>query len=879
MKNRTPLAFGGIVFTTLLTVGGTAFGQCDTTPPTGAIEQNDPSHCGSDGTTDDPNGGCNYGGLWQDLGDADGDVVVYGTVGAWTTPDGAATRDLDWYRFNVPNGGTVTITYNASNDTTGADPVDFVGFFATGVDDCGGLAVEGYLFDCGGTYEAVLEPGSYGIITTVNGYGDGGASDCTTNYVATISVEGSDYECGDPSQGNCDEPHGGLGCNDFACCNSVCEFDAACCESGWDEVCAETAIDLCGYFVYECNSTGASPANDCATDPQVLKTSGIYDFDTTNAETDGPAQPQCGSPAGAEQLDKDVWFTYTMSGDGFLQAVTCGYLTWDTKVAAYGPYDDFDAEFDPTLLESDFVACNEDGCADGTYSSTLSFAAVGGKTYLIRVGGYLGENGPGQINVEEVGGCEPGTAVVGDNDVDTTGAIGINIDVAPCDPGPYGDDVLYNCQFWTFTPDNTDDFTISTCNQADFDTRLAVLTSGCDPSTVIACLDDTDGCAGFTTTIEINLEGGTEYTIVCGGYSAGDAGTGILTIGAGPPPDPCEDYENSCDNPQVVTLGDYDIVTAPCGDVDYTGFCDPGDFGSDILTNVYFMEFTPADDDDYTISTCNQAAFDTRIGVQTTCDDSSVIACLDDTDGCEGFTTTLTTALTGGQTYLIVIGGYGIGDAGDATVSITGGTPPDPCEGYDNNCDNPQVLAGDGDYEFDTTCAFLAGDRNWDMTGTCDPGTFGDDVNYNTYYFEYNAAADGDYTISTCNQAAYDTRVFVASACDPTSTIACNDDGTDDAGADCGGYTSNLQTTLSAGTYIIGVGGYGATSYGTGLLTVLGPEVEECPGDYNGDGTVDGADLTILLGDWGGSAADLNGDGNVDGADLTILLGAWGDCA
>jgi hypothetical protein len=74
------------------------------------------------------------------------------------------------------------------------------------------------------------------------------------------------------------------------------------------------------------------------------------------------------------------------------------------------------------------------------------------------------------------------------------------------------------------------------------------------------------------------------------------------------------------------------------------------------------------------------------------------------------------------------------------------------------------------------------------------------------------------------------------------------------------------------------VGGYAAGNAGTGLLTVLGPEDPDCPGDYNGDGVVDGADLTILLGDWGGGAADLNGDGIVDGADLTILLGNWGDC-
>jgi hypothetical protein len=49
--------------------------------------------------------------------------------------------------------------------------------------------------------------------------------------------------------------------------------------------------------------------------------------------------------------------------------------------------------------------------------------------------------------------------------------------------------------------------------------------------------------------------------------------------------------------------------------------------------------------------------------------------------------------------------------------------------------------------------------------------------------------------------------------------------------------------------------------------------------DLNLDGHVPGADLGLLLGEWGagqGSFADLNGDGIVNGADLGILLGQWG---
>ena len=51
-----------------------------------------------------------------------------------------------------------------------------------------------------------------------------------------------------------------------------------------------------------------------------------------------------------------------------------------------------------------------------------------------------------------------------------------------------------------------------------------------------------------------------------------------------------------------------------------------------------------------------------------------------------------------------------------------------------------------------------------------------------------------------------------------------------------------------------------------------------CPADLNGDTIVNGADLGIMLGDWGGSERDLNGDSIVNGADLGLLLGAWGNC-
>jgi hypothetical protein len=49
------------------------------------------------------------------------------------------------------------------------------------------------------------------------------------------------------------------------------------------------------------------------------------------------------------------------------------------------------------------------------------------------------------------------------------------------------------------------------------------------------------------------------------------------------------------------------------------------------------------------------------------------------------------------------------------------------------------------------------------------------------------------------------------------------------------------------------------------------------PSDLNGDGSVNAADLAILLGNWGGiGQGDVNTDGGVDAADLAIMLGSWG---
>jgi hypothetical protein len=52
-----------------------------------------------------------------------------------------------------------------------------------------------------------------------------------------------------------------------------------------------------------------------------------------------------------------------------------------------------------------------------------------------------------------------------------------------------------------------------------------------------------------------------------------------------------------------------------------------------------------------------------------------------------------------------------------------------------------------------------------------------------------------------------------------------------------------------------------------------------CSADLNDDGEVNGADIGLLLADWGfAGAGDLNDDGTTNGADIGLLLAEWGSC-
>lgn len=97
------------------------------------------------------------------------------------------------------------------------------------------------------------------------------------------------------------------------------------------------------------------------------------------------------------------------------------------------------------------------------------------------------------------------------------------------------------------------------------------------------------------------------------------------------------------------------------------------------------------------------------------------------------------------------------------------------------------------------------------------------------------------------------------------------------AGQLVGFYTNNASFNdgIEWSLFAFGKGCSGVANF-VATIELASPT---CTGDLDGDGIVDGADLAILLGEWGSrGSADFDGSGTVDGADLATLLGAWGPC-
>jgi hypothetical protein len=413
--------------------------------------------------------------------------------------------------------------------------------------------------------------------------------------------------------------------------------------------------------------------------------------------------------------------------------------------------------------------------------------------------------------------------------------------------------------------------TITTCGSA-FDTKIAVYPASPCPTTsgtFIACNDDSSSCGSgsLQSSLSFNAAANTPYLIRVGGYNAA-TGNGTLTITppscgpVAPPNDNCANAIFLADN--VAANGTTINATN-----DVAGTCGANTTGPDV-----WYAYRPATSATVNVNTCGSyPPYDTVLSVYSgTCGALMLLGCNDDSYnggnnacGSGNYSSGLSLAMTGGQTYLIRVGGYNNGTGNFPIRAIGGGgvipPPNDDC--------NARPGLGMGPTSFTNVGATTDGPAHAACLFS------GNDTITNDLWWNFPSTFNGNLRVDTCSPMTnFDTKIAVYSGSGCTNfdarLLACNDDD-----AACGSLRSAVTIPVLAGqNYTIRVGGFnGAT--GSGVLTLT--QVPSCgSADFNHDGDIGtDADIEAFFACLGGSccatcgSADFNGDGDL-GTDADI---------
>ena len=396
-------------------------------------------------------------------------------------------------------------------------------------------------------------------------------------------------------------------------------------------------------------------------------------------------------------------------------------------------------------------------------------------------------------------------------------------------------------------------------------------------------------------------------------------------------------YDNDCaTSPLAIALGTavpFNTTGANTDGPDEIG-CGSGYEDYPIWSDLWYM-VDSVDGGIMTATCCNVADFDTKIAVYnagaigSTFDPanlpSAFIICNEDCDDPTFYSSEALTAVDAGTQYLIRVGGYQQATGtGDLTVSIEGAEPPIPPQTCDtpgpdmftqsttdvmnaggvacaaggitteNNYCRVYTAADMGNDVFTIDCirfgmdnpgSYIAAGINILKSPSGSPAPYADlevlATNafglYTTVGNEYVTVSFADgVNVDLSDGSALIIEVAIPQALDGFVTFAGG------TGAD-----------VSSGTTYIRSGSCGIAEYipngdiGFDLEWFVftdgtaGGGQPDCPGDFNDDGMVDGADFGYILAAWGtcgGCPEDLNGDGEVNGADVGLVLSVWGAC-
>lgn len=451
-----------------------------------------------------------------------------------------------------------------------------------------------------------------------------------------------------------------------------------------------------------------APVNDiCANALSV--SAGATGFSNAYATTEGAGEPGC-LANGTDQFNRDLWYRFVAPAgcDGTLTIDTCG-SGFDTRLAVYSACPG----------SGGLIACNDDAaaCGAGSTASSVSFSATGGAVYLIRVGGTAEASGAGVLNITPPvcvptgpanDACANAITLSDGIAVEGTSIGATNDGSATCGSSGSSPDVWYS-----YTPATSAQVTISTCGTASFDTVLSIH-AACGGSQV-ACLDDTSGCAGYTTRLVASLTGGVRYLIRVAGYN-GAAGTFTISAsGGGSGGGPVPPANDDCANRAGVGLGATPFTTVNATtDGPSHALCLSN--GQSLVANDVWFNHPATVTGNLVVSTCG-SGYDTFVAVYDGygCADfeARLMACNDDFQ-CIGGTTQsqVVVPVVAGTSYTIRIGGYN-GATGAGTLNLS--MQPVSGERYAVSFVAATTVPGLGTVQNEDVVVFDTGTGAWSM--------------------------------------------------------------------------------------------------------------------------------------------------------------------
>jgi len=130
---------------------------------------------------------------------------------------------------------------------------------------------------------------------------------------------------------------------------------------------------------------GAAQGSDNCATPTVIAGTGTFNYNNSSATTgtQGQSESLC-FQFGTDNIDRDVWFTWTAPSSGGLTLSLCGGPFQDMKVAAYPG--------SACPANGTSLACDDDYCGSGG-PSELNFNVVAGQSYVFQIGTFPGTGG------------------------------------------------------------------------------------------------------------------------------------------------------------------------------------------------------------------------------------------------------------------------------------------------------------------------------------------------------------------------------------------------------------------------------------------------------------------------------------------------------